>query len=434
MLRYILLFCCLSTYARHAQAASSVVVESKAVAVSASGVTIRIRITNDIALSGLVVPLVLREVTPGAFISSMQMSFGDRLPLPGPPLSTAFRGHFANNDGTCAPGGFGTVSFSDGANHPVVASPEGAEFFRVWTGAASDTLAAGADPSGSLFLTVTVTGTLGSFEIDTTCMNPSNHLEFVDKLLNNIFPSFTKGVITIGPDADGDGVIDSVDNCLSTANPGQEDADSDGVGNACDTLVMTAYSPVDIIVVNPSHTDSIGPGFNTFGTIATYDSAHDYGIGANGVPGELDDRVSIAQPVAGQYIIRVVPDPGGSGGYFLGIRDPGGNYDGYVKVTGFGSSSQSSLSPVPIANPVPPPGQEAVVSALVESKRRGDLNGDHVYDVLDVTLTINVAFRGATAPTPPDIADVNGDGVAADVLDVVSIINTAFRGGGEPGP
>jgi Tol biopolymer transport system component len=36
------------------------------------------------------------------------------------------------------------------------------------------------------------------------------------------------------PDSDGDGVPDSVDNCPTVPNPGQEDADGDGVGDACD--------------------------------------------------------------------------------------------------------------------------------------------------------------------------------------------------------
>lgn len=34
-------------------------------------------------------------------------------------------------------------------------------------------------------------------------------------------------------DADGDGVVDSIDNCPSVHNPNQEDADSNGVGDAC---------------------------------------------------------------------------------------------------------------------------------------------------------------------------------------------------------
>jgi len=235
-------------------------------------------------------------------------------------------------------------------------------------------------------------------------------------------------------DVDADGFPDACDNCPTSANSGQQDGDGDGVGDACDTLVLTTYSPVHMTVLSPTGADSIGPGFNTFGSIAVYDSTHDYGVGSSGVLGELDDRVTIVGPEAGRYIIKIAPDPGGSGNYFLGCHDPGGNYSGYVKVTGFGTSTQSSLRQDTVSNPVPPQGQVAIVPALVEPRRRGDLNGDHVYDVLDVTLTINVAFRGAPPPIPGDVADVNGDGIAADVLDVVSIINTAFRGAGEPGP
>ncbi len=36
------------------------------------------------------------------------------------------------------------------------------------------------------------------------------------------------------PDADGDGVLDSADNCVDVANAGQLDSDGDGFGNACD--------------------------------------------------------------------------------------------------------------------------------------------------------------------------------------------------------
>ena len=37
-------------------------------------------------------------------------------------------------------------------------------------------------------------------------------------------------------DTDGDGVLDSVDNCPGTSNPDQSDMDGDGIGDACDNL------------------------------------------------------------------------------------------------------------------------------------------------------------------------------------------------------
>ncbi len=35
-------------------------------------------------------------------------------------------------------------------------------------------------------------------------------------------------------DRDGDGIVDSADNCTEHANPGQTDGDGDGIGNVCD--------------------------------------------------------------------------------------------------------------------------------------------------------------------------------------------------------
>jgi alpha-tubulin suppressor-like RCC1 family protein len=52
-------------------------------------------------------------------------------------------------------------------------------------------------------------------------------------------------------DADGDGIGDVCDNCVSTANPSQADADGDGIGDVCDNCVSTA---------NPNQADADGDG------------------------------------------------------------------------------------------------------------------------------------------------------------------------------
>ena len=234
-------------------------------------------------------------------------------------------------------------------------------------------------------------------------------------------------------DNDGDSVLNVNDNCPSLFNPLQSDLDGDGVGDRCDTLEITVYSPVDIIVVNPGGTDSIGPGFNTFGSGAAYDSLTDYGFGANGVPGELDDRVAIVQPEEGQYTVRIVPEVGGIGDYILGIRDPGGNVvgGGYVGMTGVGAPY---VSDTPVANPTPMSGQMATVLVASAVERRGDMNNDGFYNVVDVVAVIGIAFRGTALPSPVYLGDVNSDGITSSVLDVVRIIDHVFRGKPQPGP
>jgi hypothetical protein len=52
-------------------------------------------------------------------------------------------------------------------------------------------------------------------------------------------------------DSDGDGVIDSVDNCPQTPNPGQDDFDNDNLGDACDNCPNDA---------NPGQSDVDGDG------------------------------------------------------------------------------------------------------------------------------------------------------------------------------
>jgi hypothetical protein len=48
---------------------------------------------------------------------------------------------------------------------------------------------------------------------------------------------------TLATDADGDGVIDAVDNCPTIPNADQLDADMDGIGDACDAQPLIPNPP-----------------------------------------------------------------------------------------------------------------------------------------------------------------------------------------------
>ena len=51
--------------------------------------------------------------------------------------------------------------------------------------------------------------------------------------------------LTLGPDADGDGIGDAADNCPDDVNVGQEDDDADGVGDVCDNCPDDANAAQD---------------------------------------------------------------------------------------------------------------------------------------------------------------------------------------------
>ncbi len=57
--------------------------------------------------------------------------------------------------------------------------------------------------------------------------------------LKNVEPAYS--VVTTGPDSDGDGFRDALDNCPRISNPGQEDADGDGVGDACESVPVGGF-------------------------------------------------------------------------------------------------------------------------------------------------------------------------------------------------
>jgi hypothetical protein len=246
-------------------AANSVTVESKTVYAGHAGSQIHIRLVNDFPVSGIDLPLIIREVSPGAFVTSLQLTFGDRLTLPGGPLR-GVRGtwQIADTTGKC---GFNGESWDpdyiDTLPHPVAGAPMDIRFVRAKS--FDEDLAPGQDNSGSFILTADIGATPGQFEIDTTCVLFS-HLVFAVPSGQNFLPSFTKGTITIQEcscphhgDSDQDGFITAIDlcrfidcmlfcdfvppanDCPDPSSPVFSDWDCDGFPTALDLGLLVDY-------------------------------------------------------------------------------------------------------------------------------------------------------------------------------------------------
>ncbi|MEW5701557.1 MAG: FG-GAP-like repeat-containing protein [Candidatus Zixiibacteriota bacterium] len=183
---------------------NSVVVESKEVSPGATGVQVGVYVQNNTALNGLIIPLEIREVTPGAYIqNSFNYEVTGRLAGSGVTQHSA-KQHYRDPDtaNLCSGPVSETFKFPGTATGTFFTSPSAI----MWSGVNSDQpcLAIGSDGSPgagtpSLTLTFDVTTTSGEFEIDTCCVLPANHLAFaICNTHDCLLPSFTKGVIRIG--------------------------------------------------------------------------------------------------------------------------------------------------------------------------------------------------------------------------------------------
>lgn len=209
-------------WASYVGAANQVVVDSKTVLAGATGVVIGARVTNDGPEDGYCVPLVIRAVTPGSFITTLSLSWGGR--ATSYLTDIAINNQYAAQDYNCGLGGLGfgqIVSKAADSSCSVAASPRGVMFVRM--AIQSPNLPPGTDTVPSMKMIVNVTTTPGTFEVDTTCTSLGNHLTFVwgndtTETVLAIRPAFTKGVITIAAcncahhgDLNGNGVIDIID-------------------------------------------------------------------------------------------------------------------------------------------------------------------------------------------------------------------------------
>jgi len=175
-----------------------------------------------------------------------------------------------------------------------------------------------------------------------------------------------------------------------------------------DTLAVVAYSPVDLIVTDPKG-DSIGIGFNPTIPGATYNDTIDLNA-----DGDSDDVVIIPNRLVGDYKIRVVAEPEGTGYYDLGIRIDGSDWRYIVK--------QAAC---------PPPGQVDTFTYYAPWYMRGDANGDWKINLSDVIYLANYILKGGPTPDPLESGDVNCD-YKYDLVDVILLARYVLLG--EPFP
>jgi len=238
-------------------------VESKSVTTNSTGVQVGVHVTNDIPVTAIVLPLELRSLTGGAYITGPSGSFlfgvvpGNRVgnsPLMGAVMTQQY----------AAPGPSNCPLHSSGHSYQTVSpvdfvSPDAV----LWLGVSSSSppvlyyLPAGDDAVAGVFsdwpdvgettpyaagpsfrFTFNVNGCVGAFEIDTCCVLPANVLAFSDLSANYVRPSFTKGVITI-PIAAADAASSNATEyapCDFCACPCHGDPQCDGVINVQDVV------------------------------------------------------------------------------------------------------------------------------------------------------------------------------------------------------
>ena len=108
--------------------------------------------------------------------------------------------------------------------------------------------------------------------------------------------------ITQATDSDGDGVVDSADNCPAIANGDQDDADNDGVGDACDLAVTLTADPQSSDIDSGEVTLSASVSNAGSGAL----SYHFYYGDGNSSGATSNASVSYAYPNAGTFSAHVV--------------------------------------------------------------------------------------------------------------------------------
>ena len=145
-----------------------------------------------------------------------------------------------------------------------------------------------------------------------------------------------------GPDSDGDGWEDDIDNCPDISNPGQEDCNGDGVGDACDASAIDCNAngvPDDCDILEGDAWDCNNNGVPDS---CDYDDGVLHDDNGNGFPDECESElpfiqlqeIRIDQPGADDdeyFEIRGDQSMDLTGVWYLVIGDGSGDTDGVIE-------------------------------------------------------------------------------------------------------
>ena len=287
IVRFILMLALVAS--KTAFAENSVVVESRTFYAGQRDRVVGVYLSNDVRITGLVLPFEFRELTPGSFPSAhllleenlsgrihpSQLGLGGAppawirrsyLPVPGGSICS---GPVSNTYSTPA----GSVDFQSPDAVLWIASGDCWPDEICWLDPGNDLTGSGI---ASYKLRFDVSVAPGQFEIDTCCVRPAIHLAYVDFNTSTLRPSFTKGVVTIAPcscpcaaDPVCDGVYDindvstlvdvafrgEPDTSDSTCSVSRTDVNADGQTDVTDVvkLIFVAFlgQPPETYFVNP---------------------------------------------------------------------------------------------------------------------------------------------------------------------------------------
>lgn len=199
-----LVVCAWLTESGSAWATNSISIESKSVTPGANAETVGVYISNDLTIEGFALPLIVRSIDPGAFATGdLSISAGGRL-LSWYPYGVwryarryTMEGVFGGSKTSCPLDSLGHTWDPSDSITGALASPEALIYAMAQS---NDTVGfeSGVDSLPSLRINFGTTAARGSFEIDTTCIPPSNHMIWRSPNRQIVVPEFQKAVIDIG--------------------------------------------------------------------------------------------------------------------------------------------------------------------------------------------------------------------------------------------